>query len=131
MEQNGDDESGDCEVQSPVAGWDGHFPKAVTILFVGGFERDADAVKRARGEEERQALDDVVEPVAGFVVGEVALVADDGCEAEEEDEAVELQGFGGYAGGALAFEGFEVEDSEAEHSGHGAVCHEEGEVSAG
>ena len=72
----------------------------------------------------------MVQPVSRFVVWQVSLVADDGCQSEEENDAIELQGLCGYSSGPLALEGFQIQNTETKHSCHTTICHEKGKISA-
>ncbi|GMF09988.1 unnamed protein product [Phytophthora lilii] len=86
----------------------------VVAQLVRGVEAHGDEVNDAAAERERHDLQERVEPVAAPVVGQVALVAQDGAEAEEEHEGVELQRLERQPGHRALREGLEDEEGEAE-----------------
>lgn len=74
---------------------------------IRAFEGHVDRVGRKGGEAQGGELDKVIEPIARLVVGEIALVAKNGEEAEGEDAKVEVEGLeGDQRGGGGDEEGY-------------------------
>ncbi|KAJ8531647.1 hypothetical protein ON010_g14315 [Phytophthora cinnamomi] len=89
-------------------------PERVVAQLIGRVEAHGDQVDDAAAERERHDLQERVEPVAAAVVGQVALVPQDGAEAEEEHKGVELQRLERQAGHRALREGLEDQEGEAE-----------------
>lgn len=80
MEQGGGDEARDDEVRGAELLRDVQGPESVLLGVVGGLEGKHDEVQGQAREDEGEALDEVVEPIARLVVRQVALVAQDGAQ---------------------------------------------------
>ena len=128
VNKDGKDQDRYSKVNSAVSGGNVHFSKSVLIGLVGLLKRSHASPASTGGEDEGQDFNYVVKPIAGLVVGEVSLVPDNRSEAEEEDEAVQLQRLNGNTSCALAHKGLDVENAKSKHSRHGTVGHEEREV---
>lgn len=77
---------------------------------------------------EAEHLRSVVEPIACFVVGEVALVACDRAEAEEEDNGIDLEGLDGHPCAGLELQYVKEQHHKGETARGTPQCHQEGEV---
>ena len=129
VDQNGQDQDGHRKVNCAVSGRNVHLSESVLIGLIRLLKRPHTSPASTGGEDEGQNFNHVVKPIARLVIGEVSLMPDDGRKTEEEDEAVQLQRLDGNSGRTFAQKGLNIENAKSKHSRHGAVGHEEGEVS--
>lgn len=70
----------------------------------------------------------MVQPISRLIVGKVAFMAHDRCQAKEEDETVKLQRLDRDATCPLTLPRFDIENAEPKHPSHGAVCHQKRKI---
>mmetsp|Transcript_126901 Transcript_126901/g.189329 ORF Transcript_126901/g.189329 Transcript_126901/m.189329 type:complete len:245 (-) Transcript_126901:56-790(-) len=131
MHKDGKDQDRTPEVYSPHARRNMKFTESIQVGLVGLFVWSHASPQRRCRKYQRHNLDEVVKPISRLIVRQVPFVTNDRRKAEKENEAIQLQGLNGNACSPLAFERFQIQDAEAEHTRHCAVGHQERKIATG
>ena len=91
MEEYSQHNAGHHEVQNAELRRDVQTAELVVLLIIRGHQRTENTVQRQHHRAEAHDLHEVVEPVARLVEGQVALVAQDGQQSDDEHQCIQLQ----------------------------------------
>ena len=114
MEQNRQNHAGHDQIRDTELRGDVQAAKLVVLLIVGRDEWTEQTIQSQTHTRKTGELHEVVEPVAGLVEGQVALVPHDGEQADDEGERVELKSLHRHALGRLGAPHAEVQHADAE-----------------